>query len=126
MDSHHLRVNGEWDVDVMATASAFEWDKNVLRVLRLLLWLVFLFLQLLLQTDQRRTVEYALGDAAMLESSAIEAWFIVIVALANDLAAIHDDTSVLVVQGGLSRLLEAERQISVSLHFAGQWVAEWN
>ena len=54
----------------------------------------------------------------MLESSAIEAWLVVVVALTDDFAAVDDDATVLVVKRGLGGLLEAERQIRVSLHFA--------
>ena len=119
MNRHHLGVDGEWKVGVVATASAFEWLEHMLRLLRRLLRLVLLFLQLLLQTGNRRSIECTPGDAAMLESSTVEAWFVVIVALADDLPAVHDDTAMLVVQRRLGGLLEAERQVSVSLHFSG-------
>ena len=98
----------------MAAASAFERDEHVLRLLRL----VLLLLQFLFQTGDRWSIESALGNAAMLESSTVEAWLVVIVALADNLPAVYDDTAVFIVQRGLGSLLEAERQISVSLHFA--------
>lgn len=117
MDGHHLGVDGERDVGVVAAAGAFQWDEGLLRLL-LLFRLVLLFLQLLLQRGDRGSIEGAVRDAAVLESPAIEARLVVIVALSDDLSAIDDDTTVLIVQGGLEGLLEAERQISVSLHFA--------
>jgi hypothetical protein len=118
VDGHHFGVHGEWHVGIVAAASAFEWDEGVLRLLRLLLWFVLLLLQLLLQTGNRWSIECTLGNAAMFESSTVEAWFVVIVALADDLPTVHDDTAMLIMQRGLGSLLEAERQISVSLHFA--------
>ena len=108
------------DIRIVSSTSAFERDEGLLRLLRLpLLRFVLLLLQFLLQGCDCRSIECRLGNMAMLESSTIEAWLVVIISLSDDLAAIDDDATVFVVQRGLGSLLEAERQIRVSLHFVG-------
>ena len=54
-------------------------------------------------------------------AAAIEARTVVVVALAQDLAAAHDDAAVAVVQRGLGGLLEAEGEVGVGTgrHFVG-------
>ena len=108
---------------MMAAACTLEGQKrlggvllNSLLVL-LLFRLILLLLQLLLQVGDRRPIEGAVSNPAMLEGAAIEARAIVVESLANDLAATNDDTAVTVVQRRLGGLLEAESQIVIGLHF---------
>ena len=119
MHGHHLGVDGERYVGVVAAAGCFEWgERRLLRLLGLLLLrFIFLLLQLRLQVGDCWSVECTLLDAAILESPAVETGFVVVVAMANDFAAIDDDTAVLVVQRRLGGLLQAEGKISISLHF---------
>ena len=124
MDGHHLRVDREWDVGIVASAGTFEWSEDGLWLLLLLLILtllrfVLLLLQLLLQRGNRSSIKPTLRDTTVLESSAIEARLVVVVAMPNDFPTVNNNTAVLIVQRGLRGLLEAERQIRVSLHFGG-------
>ncbi len=106
---------------MISAAGAFEWDEWLHRIRLLLLLeleLLLLLLQLLLQLADCGPIEGTLGDAAMLQSSAIEAWAIVIMALPDDFAAADNDAPVTVVQRRLVGLLQAEREILIRLHFA--------
>lgn len=126
MDCHHLGVHGEGSVGVITAASTdfLESSKlsrrlwrRLLLVLRIRL-LLLAFLQLCLQLGEGSAAEGTACDTAMLESAAIESRTVVVVALADDLAAAHNDAAVAVVQRGLSSLLEAEREVVVRLQFA--------
>ena len=123
MDGHHLGVHGKGDVGVVAGAGAFEWDEGVgalwlngLRLFRLVLLL--LLLQLLLELFDRRAIESAAGDAAMLQSPPIEAGTVIVVALSNDLSTTNHNAPMTIVERRLGGLVEAESQILISLHFA--------
>lgn len=80
------------------------------------LLLLVLFLQLVLQLLDGVAIEGALGDLAVLQTASIEAGLVVVVAVADDLAAANDDGAMAVVERRLGSLLEAERQIIVGLH----------
>lgn len=71
---------------------------------------------LLLQLRQGRAVVAQRGETAGLEGAAVEAWPVVVVALADDLAAADDDAAMSVVEGGFAGLLEAEGEVGV-----GSW-----
>lgn len=123
MDGHHFGVHRERSVRLgtASTANLLESDE-IVRVLPLLL-LVFLFrfillalLQLRLHICQGGSIESAVCDAAVLENSAVEAGTIIVVTLANDLAAANDDTAMAVVEGRFGGLLEAKREVIVRLH----------
>ena len=116
MHGHHLGVDGEGYVGVVAAAACLEWGEGCLLRL-LLLRFVLLLLQLRLQVGDCWAVECTFRDAAVLESPAVETGFVVVVAMADDFAAVDDDTAVLVVQRRLGSLLQAEGKVSVSLHF---------
>ena len=112
MHGHHLGVDAQRDVGVVAAAvGRFEGGES-----GLLLMLVLMLLQLRLQVRYSGSIESALCDAAGLESPAVEAGLVVVVAMADDFAAVDDDAAVFVVQGGLGGLLEAEGKVCVGLH----------
>lgn len=130
MDGHHLGVHRQRRVGAMAATCSFEWNESLSlllllllllrrRMLLLLLRLVLLFLQLLLQVGNSRPVNSTIGDTAMLQTPAVVARTVVIVALADDLATTHNDTAMAVVERRLGGLIEAERQVVVGLHFHG-------
>lgn len=52
----------------------------------------------------------------MLENSAVKAGTVIVVTLANHLAAANNDTAMTVVEGRFGGLLEAKREIIVRLH----------
>jgi hypothetical protein len=54
----------------------------------------------------------------MLECAAIETRAVVVVALADNLATAHNDTTVAIVQRRFGGLLEAKREVVVRLHVA--------
>lgn len=124
MDGHHLGVHREGSVCLGSAAAVVHFlecahflGRLLLLVLRLQLVLLAL-LQLGLHVHEGRAGESAACDTAMLESAAVEARAVVVVALANDLAAAHDDAAMAVVQRRFFSLLQAERQVIVRLHFA--------
>jgi len=118
VDRHHLRVHRQWGVGMVAATGAFERHEVLRRTLTLLLLrLVLLLLKLLLQAGYGWSVEGALRDTAILQSAAIVTCAVVIVALANDLAAAHDDSAVAVVERRFGSLLEAQSEVVVGLHF---------
>ncbi len=120
MDRHHLRVHAERDVGLVSAAGALAGLERIarLRVTLLLLGSILLLLHLLLQLSDSGPVQAALGDPAMLERPAFVPGAVVVVPLADDLAAAHDNATMAVVEGGLRSLLEAERQVVVGLHRA--------
>lgn len=124
MDGHHFGVHGERSVCLGSAAAAsqfFESDKILGRLLLLSFRLELVLLALLqlgLHIHQSRSLEGAACDAAVLESAAVETRAVVVVALADDLSAAHDDTAVAVVERRFCSLLEAKRQVIVRLHFA--------
>lgn len=107
----------------MAAAGAvggFEGSEGSGRLILLLIWLLLLlFLQLGLQLGHCLAIEATTGNAAMLQSTAVEAWTVVVEALTNDLAAADDDCTMAIVERRLGSLLEAEIQIVVRLHLDG-------
>ena len=112
MHGHHLGVEAQRDVGVVpAAAGRFEGVES-----GLLLRFVLLLLQLRLQVRYSGSIEGALCNAPVLEGPAVEAGLVVVVAMADDFAAVDDDAAVFVVQGGLGGLLEAEGKICVGLH----------
>lgn len=116
MDGHHLRVHAQRYAGVVSAAIALEGNEDALRLLLLLLRLSLLLLQLLFQLGDCSTVQRTAHDAAMLERSTVEARAIVVVALADDFTAAHDDAAMAIVQRGLGGLLEAKREVVVGLH----------
>lgn len=86
--------------------------------------LIALLLELRPQCEHGGTVKRAGGDTSRLESTSIEAWTVVIVALTDDFAAADDNAAVAVVHGRLRGLLEAESKVIVRLHcdfVGGSW-----
>jgi hypothetical protein len=72
---------------------------------------------LFLQGGKGSPIQSADREAASLQSAAVEASTMVIEALTDDLAPTDDDASMAVAERGISSLLEAKREIVVSLHF---------
>ena len=109
-------------IDRMATARVSTLERNesarVLLILLLLRLITFLLaLQLLLQLSHSSSIVAAVGDAAILQTTAVKAWTVVIITLPDDLATAYDDSAMAVVQRRLRGLLEAKRQVVVGLHF---------
>ena len=128
MDGHHFGVHGERSVRVgAASRAAFLERRRLLRrrqrrqliVLRfgLVLLLLLALLQLGLHLGESSAVQGTACDTAMLECTSIETRAVVVVALADDLTAAHNDAAVTVVQRRLGGLLEAKREVVVRLHF---------
>lgn len=82
-------------------------------VLRLRLGLV---LHLVLQLCDSWSIINILCNLPSLQSTAIKAGTVIIVALANDLATTDDDSAVAIMKWRLSSLLETEGKIVVGLH----------
>lgn len=103
VDGHHFGVHGERSVRLGAAASTdLLHSSKLLGILLLLVLRVGLVLLALLQLGfhlgEGGAVEGATCDTAMLECAAVEARTVVVVALADDLAAAHDDTAMAIVQ----------------------------
>lgn len=88
------------------------------------MYTLVLLLQLLLQLLHSLAVQGAAGNAAVLESAAIEAGAVVIVTVTNDFSTSNDDRAVAVMEWRLRGLLEAESEVVVRLHF-GWLVFSW-
>lgn len=110
-------------IDRVAAAGAvggFEGSEGSSTLFLLLIrLLLLLLLQLGLQLGHGLAIKPATGNAPMLQSTAVEAWAVVIEALANDLAAADNNCTMAVVERRLGSLLEAEIQIVVRLHLDG-------
>lgn len=129
MDGHHLGMHGEGCVCVGTAAAAhFLKCHELLRLLLLfaiiLVQLLLALLDLHLHVGQGRAVESAVCDTAMLESAAIVAGTVVVVALADDFASADDDAAVAVVQWRFRCLLKTEREVIVRFHFDVRWWIE--
>lgn len=114
MDGHHLGVHRERSIG-LGSDTTVEFTESSLFILRARLAL----LQLCLHVCKGRAVKGAACDSSMLQCAAIKSRTIVIVALADNLAATHDNTPVAVVERRFRGLLEAQRQVIVRLHFDG-------
>ena len=97
-----------------------EWLHGLLLHGLLVLFLlrrILLLLQFLLQIGKLCPIESSICNTAMLESTAIEPWTVVIVTLTDHLATTNDYTSMAVMEWRPGSLLEAESEIIVGLHF---------
>ncbi|KAI7277175.1 hypothetical protein KC335_g178 [Hortaea werneckii] len=119
VDCHHFRMHGERSVGLLAAATSFERRERLRARVALLsmLFLSLLFLQLLLEIGNGRTIQGTLRNAAMLQCSAIEARTVVIETLSGNLASANDDAAMAIVERGLRSLLEALSEVVVGLHF---------
>lgn len=91
-NSHHLAVQGESDVGVVAAAHGLERRERPL--VRLILRLGFTFrlkLQALLELGDGWAVERCRWQCAGLQGTTVEAWTVAVEALADDFAATDDD-----------------------------------
>jgi hypothetical protein len=126
VDGHHLGVHREGSVCLRAATCTDLLHGSLFLLLVLRLALVALtLLQLGLHLSQGIAIEGAACDTAMLECAAIKSRTVVVMALADDFAAAHNDTSMAVVQRRFSSLLEAERQVTVRLHFGVSGGGDW-
>jgi len=75
------------------------------------IWLLFL-LQMLLKLYHAQAIE-ASDHVTMLQSAAVKAWTVRVVALANDLPAANNDGAMTEVERRFVGLLEAQRQIGI-------------
>lgn len=99
-----------------APAHAFEVDEVGLGIQALYIRLG-LGLGLSLQFSNGWSIQATRGNAAVLQSAAVEAWAVIIETLTDYLATADDDTAVAVMEGRQSSLLDTEREIIVGLHF---------
>ena len=85
-------------------------------LLLLLAWLVALLPEPFLHGAHSRAIDCPTCNTTVLEGATIEAWAVIIIALADDLAATDNDAAVAVVHWRLAGLLEAKREVIVRLH----------
>lgn len=125
MNGHHLTVHRQWLVGAGTAAAATAGcrldgnETRLGRLLRMILLILVLLLQRLhlqLQRGDGLAIQAAVGNTAMLEGAAVKAWLVAVVAGTDYLPTAHDDGTVAKVEGGLGSLLEAKREIVVSLH----------
>lgn len=103
VDGHHFGVHGERSVRLGAAAAADLLHSSKLPGLLLLLVLrvdlvLLALLQLGFHLGKSGAIKGAACDTAMLECAAVETRTVVVVALADDLAAEHNDTAMAIVQ----------------------------
>lgn len=88
-------------------------------LLTLLLLTFLLALELLLQLGHCSSIVASISNATILQRASIEAWAIVVVTMSDHFTATHHNSAMAIVQWRLCGLLQAKRQIVVSLHFEG-------
>jgi len=115
----HFRVHAQRRVGEVATASHGLIGRERRRscgIFLLSLRLITLLLELLLHCKHSGAIECSSRDAPSLESSSIKPGTVVVIALANDLAATDNNAAVAVVHGRLGGLLKAKSKVIVRLH----------